>query len=91
MESYGSGVIVRSDGYILTNNHVVNGADEVTITLKDGRKFKGTVSSDPNGDLALVKIDAKNLPATKDLKSGDTLRLRGKTAEHMALIEFQID
>jgi serine protease Do len=59
----GSGVIVRSDGYILTNNHVVAGADRVTVRLKDGREFKGDVKLDPDTDLALVKIDAKNLPA----------------------------
>ena len=65
IQSYGSGVIVRSDGYVLTNDHVVGGADKVVITLKDGREFDGTVSRDPRSDLALVKIDAKNLPAAK--------------------------
>jgi len=59
----GSGVIVRADGYILTNNHVVAGADRVTVTLVDGRNFNGTVMRDPRTDLALVKIDAKDLPA----------------------------
>lgn len=59
----GSGVIVRSDGYILTNNHVVAGADRVTVKLADGREFKGKVLLDPITDLALVKIDANNLPA----------------------------
>lgn len=59
----GSGVIVRSDGYILTNNHVVAGADRVTVKLADGREFKGKVFLDPVTDLALVKIDAGNLPA----------------------------
>lgn len=62
---YGSGVIVRSDGYILTNDHVVGGAEEVKVILKDGKEFKGTVLRDPRSDLALVKIDAKNLPAAK--------------------------
>jgi Do/DeqQ family serine protease len=61
--SSGSGVIVRSDGYILTNDHVAGGADKVTVTLQDGREFKGTVSRDPRGDLAIVKIDATGLPA----------------------------
>lgn len=61
----GSGVIVRADGYILTNDHVVGGADEVTVVLKDKREFKGKVIRDPRGDLALVKIDAKNLPIAK--------------------------
>jgi len=59
----GSGVIVRSDGYILTNNHVVAGADRVTVKLADGREFKGKVLLDPLTDLALVKIEANNLPA----------------------------
>lgn len=59
----GSGVIVRSDGYILTNNHVVAGADRVTVKLNDGREFKGEVKVDERTDLALVKIDAKGLPA----------------------------
>ena len=63
--SSGSGVIVRSDGYILTNDHVAGGADNVTVTLQDGREFKGKVSRDPRGDLAIVKIDATGLPAAK--------------------------
>jgi len=61
----GSGVIVRADGYILTNNHVVAGADHVTVKLPDGRNFSGKVLSDPYSDLALVKIDAKDLPAAQ--------------------------
>lgn len=61
----GSGVIVRSDGYILTNNHVVAGADRVTVKLVDGREFKGKVVTDPRTDLALVKIDANGLPAAQ--------------------------
>ena len=71
--SYGSGVIVKGDGYILTNDHVVGGADKVTVYLKDGREFEGTVSRDPRGDLALVKIDAKNLPA---IKFGDSSKVK---------------
>jgi serine protease Do len=59
----GTGFIVRSDGYILTNNHVVADADRVTVKLPDGREFKGKVSVDPNTDLAIVKIDATGLPA----------------------------
>ncbi len=59
----GSGVIVRADGYIMTNNHVVAGADRVVVRLKDGREFTGKVLRDPRTDLALVKIDAKDLPA----------------------------
>ena len=73
MSSYGSGVIVKSDGYILTNDHVVGGADKVRVYLKDGRDFEGTVLRDPRGDLALVKIDAKNLPA---IKLGDSSKVK---------------
>ena len=63
--SFGSGVIVRNDGYILTNDHVVADADKVTVTLNDGRKFVGKVSRDQRSDLAIIKIDARNLPAAK--------------------------
>ena len=59
----GTGFVVRSDGYILTNNHVVAGADRVTVKLADGRDFKGKVFLDPRTDLALIKIEAGNLPA----------------------------
>lgn len=60
----GSGVIIRSDGYILTNDHVVEGADNgtVTVTLYDGREFKGKVYPDFRSDLAVVKIDAGTSP-----------------------------
>src|SRR2546428_3948471 len=59
----GSGVIVTADGYIITNNHVVDGADQIEVVLNDKRSFKGKViGTDPNTDLALVKIDAKGLP-----------------------------
>jgi len=61
----GTGFIVRSDGYILTNNHVVAGADRVTVKLADGREFKGKVFLDPRTDLAVVKINANNLPAVE--------------------------
>ena len=61
----GSGVIVRSDGYILTNNHVVAGADRVEVKLPDGRTFKGEALTDIRTDLALVKIDATGLPAAE--------------------------
>ena len=59
----GSGVIISDDGYIVTNNHVVAGADEVTVTLSDRKTYTAKViGSDPSYDLAVVKIDAKNLP-----------------------------
>jgi serine protease DegQ len=61
--SLGSGVIVSIDGYILTNNHVVEAADEIEVALADGRKAKATVvGTDPETDLAVIRIDAKNLP-----------------------------
>jgi len=59
----GSGVIVSPDGYVLTNNHVIDNAREVTVTLPDKREFKGKiVGTDPKTDLAVVKIDGQNLP-----------------------------
>jgi len=61
--SLGSGVIVTSDGYIVTNNHVVEESDEVTVSLPDKRIFKAKiVGTDPKTDVALIKIDASNLP-----------------------------
>ena len=60
----GSGVIVSSDGYILTNNHVVKNAKEIKVTLTDGRTFNAkVVGTDPETDVALIKIEADNLPA----------------------------
>ena len=59
----GSGVIVSKDGYILTNNHVVDNAPEAKVTLQDGREFTAKViGRDPKSDIAVVKIDAKDLP-----------------------------
>ncbi|MBK1989482.1 trypsin-like peptidase domain-containing protein [Sphaerospermopsis aphanizomenoides BCCUSP55] len=60
----GSGFIINSSGQILTNSHVVDGADKVTVTLKDGRTFDGKVlGEDPVTDVAVIQIDANNLPA----------------------------
>lgn len=70
----GSGVIVDPSGYILTNNHVIRGADEINVTLLDKREFKGKViGTDPKTDLAVVKIEAKGLPY---LSFGDSDKLR---------------
>jgi serine protease Do len=76
-EATGSGVIISSDGYIVTNNHVVNGADELTVTLNDNREFNAKIiGTDPTTDLALIKIDGKNLPTlpignSDDIKVGE--------------------
>ncbi len=60
----GSGVIISSDGYILTNNHVVDGATDVVVALPDRREFKAKViGADPKTDIAVIKIPADNLPA----------------------------
>ena len=62
--SLGSGVIVSPQGYILTNNHVVETADQIEVALADGRKAIATiVGTDPETDLAVIKIDLQNLPA----------------------------
>lgn len=72
-QGLGSGVIVTSDGYIITNNHVVEGADELNISLPDKRTFKAKViGTDPKTDVAVIKIDASNLPA---LPWGDASQL----------------
>ncbi|HKJ05007.1 MAG TPA: DegQ family serine endoprotease [Geopsychrobacteraceae bacterium] len=74
--SLGSGFIISDDGYILTNDHVVNGADEVTVRLADGRSFDATIrGSDAKLDLALLKIDTgEKLPVAK-LGNSDSLRV----------------
>ncbi len=65
--SLGSGFIISQDGYILTNDHVVDGADEIKVKLSDGREFSGEIRGlDPKLDLALIKIDAgEDLPVAK--------------------------
>jgi serine protease Do len=70
----GSGVIISPDGYIVTNNHVVGEADQITVKLADGREFKNAkrVGTDPETDIAVVKIDAQNLPFAK-LGNSDAL------------------
>ncbi|MEH1839358.1 MAG: HhoA/HhoB/HtrA family serine endopeptidase [Nostoc sp.] len=70
----GSGFIINSSGQIVTNSHVVDGADRVTVTLKDGRTFNGKVlGEDPVTDVAIIKIDANNLP-TLSVGNSDALQ-----------------
>lgn len=73
----GSGFIISKDGYIVTNHHVIDGADKIIVNLSDKHKYEATVvGSDERTDLALIKIDAKNLPfvrfgSSEDLEIGD--------------------
>lgn len=70
----GSGIIISKDGYIVTNNHVIAGAQKIKVILSDGRTFKGrVVGADRKTDLALVRINANNLPA---LQFGDSDKIR---------------
>ncbi|NBR84651.1 MAG: PDZ domain-containing protein [Verrucomicrobia bacterium] len=69
----GSGVVIREDGYILTNRHVVEDAERIEIRFKDGRTFPATIRGvDPRSDVAVLKIDAKGLPAAKFADSDKT-------------------
>ncbi len=74
--SLGSGFIISEDGYIVTNHHVIDGADEITITLNDQRQYTAEIiGSDPRSDLALIKIEAEGLPTVpfgdvEDVKVG---------------------
>ncbi len=62
-QASGSGVIISNDGYIVTNNHVIDGASEINVTLANRKSYKGTViGADPNTDLAVIKINETNLP-----------------------------
>ena len=73
-EATGSGVIISNDGYIVTNNHVVEGADELTVTLNDNREYSARIiGTDKTTDLALIKISAKDLPT---LPIGDSNNLK---------------
>ena len=73
-QGLGSGVIISSDGYIVTNNHVIEGADRIEVTLNDNRSFNArVVGSDATTDIALLKIDAKDLHV---IPMGDSDRLK---------------
>lgn len=74
MEAYGSGVVLSPDGYIVTNNHVVEGAAELTVTFNNKTERKATiVGTDPTTDLALIKVDAQDL---EYLVFGDSDKVR---------------
>ena len=73
-EGAGSGVIISKDGYVVTNNHVIDGADEIQVTLENNQSFTAKlIGADPVTDIALLKIDAQNLPT---LLYGDSDALR---------------
>jgi serine protease Do len=77
-EGLGSGFIITSDGYVLTNNHVVENAAKITVVLKDGREFRGqVVGTDSTSDVAVVKISGTNLP-TVQLGDSSTLTVGQK-------------
>lgn len=74
-EGIGSGVIISADGFIVTNNHVVDGADELQVTLNDNREFSAKIiGTDKTTDLALIKINGKNLP-TLTIGKSENLRV----------------
>jgi Do/DeqQ family serine protease len=81
--SLGSGVIVSDEGYVLTNNHVVEGADDIQLVLYDGRRLRAKVrGTDPESDLAVLKADGKDLPAITlgsldNVKVGDSVLALG--------------
>jgi Do/DeqQ family serine protease len=71
---FGSGVIISVDGYIITNNHVVEGADDLEVTLNDGRKYTAKlIGRDPSTDIALLKIEGKDFPT---IPFGDSDKLK---------------
>src|SRR5262249_61708597 len=72
-QGQGSGIIIREDGYILTNGHVVEDAESIEVRLKDGRTFKAKIRGiDPLSDVAVVQIEAKHLPAATLADSSKT-------------------
>ncbi len=99
IEGEGSGVIIDSNGYIVTNNHVIDGASRVQVDLKDGRSYQGeVVGVDPATDVALIRVNAPNLPAaglgdSEELKVGqivlaigNALGLQGAPTVSMGVI-----
>jgi S1-C subfamily serine protease len=88
-EGSGSGVIFSEDGFIITNNHVVEFADLITITLHDGRSFEATkIGSEPDADIAVLKIEAKGLPTipwanTLEIEVGDWVLAIGNPFDYL--------
>ena len=74
-QSLGSGIVIDAEhGYIITNSHVINNADEITVTLHDGREFSAeVVGADPDADIAIIKIPPQNLTT---IPAGDSDQLR---------------
>ena len=73
---FGSGVIISTDGYIVTNNHVIEGADEISVKLNDNREFVGRIiGTDPNTDLALVKIESDDELPTIPVGDSEALKI----------------
>ena len=71
----GSGVIISDDGYIVTNNHVIEDSDEIEVTLNDKREYRAElIGTDPSTDLALIKVNAKDLPSL-EFGNSDSLRV----------------
>jgi S1-C subfamily serine protease len=79
LRGMGSGIVIDSEGHIMTNNHIVEQAEDIEVTMFDGRKFKGKlVGTDPTSDIAVVKVDEGNLPPAR---LGDSNEIRvGETA-----------
>lgn len=74
--SLGSGFIISEDGYILTNNHVIDGADEIKVKLDNGKELKGIVKgTDPKLDLALIKVESKDKLPVADLGDSDAIQV----------------
>ena len=99
IEGKGSGLIIDRNGYVITNNHVIDGATRVQVHLKDGRTFLGeVVGSDSSTDIAVIKVDADNLPAASlgdseklkvgqiALAIGNTLGLQGGPTVSMGVV-----
>jgi len=99
IEGKGSGLIIDRNGYVITNNHVIDGATRVQVHLKDGRTFLGeVVGSDASTDIAVIKVDANNLPAASlgdseklkvgqiALAIGNTLGLQGGPTVSMGVV-----